>query len=60
MKLNRIAAAAAVAAIAVGTVSGLAVTQHDTVAIALSADSQSVDLHAVKSQLQPAASHAAA
>jgi len=60
MKLNRIAAAAAVAAIAVGTVSGLVVTQHGTVAVALSADSQSVDLHSVKSQLHPAASHAPA
>jgi hypothetical protein len=60
MKLNRIAAAAAVAAIAVGTVSGLVVTQHGTVAVALSADSRSVDLHSVKSQLHPAASHAAA
>lgn len=60
MKLNRIAAAAAVAAIAVGTISGLAVTQHGTVAVALSADSQSADLHSVKSQLHPAASHAAA
>lgn len=60
MKLNRIAAAAAVAAIAVGTVSGLVVTQHGTVAVALSADSQSVNLHSVKSQLHPAASHAAA
>jgi ABC-type Fe3+ transport system substrate-binding protein len=61
MKLNRIAAAAAVAAaIAAGTVSGLAVTQHDTVAVALSADSQSVDLHAVKSQLHTAAAHTAA
>jgi hypothetical protein len=61
MKLNRIAAAAAVAAaIAVGTVSGLAVTQHGTITAALSADSQSVDLHSVKSQLHPAASHPAA
>lgn len=60
MSLNRIAAAAAVAAIAVGTVSGLVVTQHGTVAVALSADSQSVNLHSVKSQLHPAASHAAA
>jgi hypothetical protein len=64
MKLNRIAAAAAVAAIAVGTVSGLAATQHGTVAVAassvsLAADSQSVDVHSVKSQLHPAASHAA-
>jgi hypothetical protein len=60
MKLNRIAAAAAVAAIAVGTVSGLAVTHHGTVAVALAADSQSVDLHSVKSQSHLAAAHAAA
>src|SRR6266404_4425178 len=65
MKLNRIAAAAAVAAIAVGTVSGLAVTKHGTVAVALSsvslaADSQSVDLHSVKSQSFLDAAHAAA
>jgi hypothetical protein len=61
MKLSRIAAAAAVVAtISVGTVSGLAVTQHSTVAVALSADSQSVDLHAAKSQAHLAAAHAAA
>jgi hypothetical protein len=60
MKLNRIAAAAAVAAIAVGTVSGLAVTHHGTVAVALAADSQSVDLHSVKSHSHLAAAQAAA
>jgi hypothetical protein len=71
MKLKRIAAAtAAAAAIAVGTVSGLAVTQHGTVAgalapvslapVSLAADSQSVDVHSVKSQLHLAAAHAAA
>ena len=70
MELKRIAAAtAAAAAIAVGTVSGLAATQHGTVAVApspvslapvsLAADSQSVDVHSVKSQLHLAA-HAAA
>lgn len=65
MKLNRIAAAATVAAaIAVGAVSGLAVTQHGTVAVAqpsvsLAADSQSVQLHSVKSQSHLAAAHAA-
>jgi hypothetical protein len=71
MKLKRIAAAtAAAAAIAVGTVSGLAVTQHGAVAVApspvslapvsLAADSQSVDVHSVKSQLHLAAAHTAA
>jgi hypothetical protein len=65
MKLNRIAAAATLAAIAVGTVSGVAVTQHGTVAVAqssvsLAADSQSVNMHSVKSQSHPAAAHAAA
>jgi|HubBroStandDraft_3_1064219.scaffolds.fasta_scaffold262597_1 hypothetical protein len=71
MKLNRIAAAATVAAaIAVGTVSGLAATQHGTVAaapssvslapVSLAADSQSVDLHSAKSQSHLAAAHAAA
>jgi hypothetical protein len=61
MKLNRIAAAAAVAAIAVGTVSGFAVTQHGTVAaVTLSADSQSVNVHAVKSQSHIVAAHAVA
>ena len=60
MKLNRIAAAAAVtAAIAVGTVSGLAATAHGTTAITLSADSQPVASHSVKSQSH-AAAHAAA
>jgi hypothetical protein len=65
MKLNRIAAAAAVAAIAVGTVSGFAVSQHGTVAVtqssvALAADSQSVNVHAVKSQSHIVAAHAVA
>ncbi|MGH3202586.1 MAG: hypothetical protein ACRDOA_17540 [Streptosporangiaceae bacterium] len=61
MKLNRIAAAAAVtAAIAVGTVSGLAATQHGTTAVTLSADSQPVASHSVKSQSHAAAAHAAA
>jgi hypothetical protein len=61
MKLNRIAAAAAVAAIAVGTVSGFAVTQHGTVAaVTLSADSQPVNVHAVKSQSHIVAAHAVA
>jgi hypothetical protein len=65
MTLNRIAAAAAVAAIAVGTVSGFAVSQHGTVAVtqssvALAADSQSVNVHAVKSQSHIVAAHAVA
>src|SRR6266404_4397093 len=60
MKLNRIAAAAAVAAIAVGTVSGLAVTKHGTVAVALSSVSLAADSHSVKSQSHLAAAHAAA
>jgi hypothetical protein len=53
MKLNRIAAAAAIAVVAI--VSGVAVTQHGAVAVALSADSHS---HPVS--LPSARSHGAA
>lgn len=62
MKLNRIAAAAAAAATAI--VSGVALTQHGTVAVALSADSHSVNSDsaqspAAKSLPHPVSSHSA-
>lgn len=64
MKLNRIAAATAVAAAAAVIVSGVALTQHGAVAVALSADSQSVNSHPAqshpaKSHPRPASSHSA-
>ena len=62
MNLNRLAAAAAAAAIAI--VSGVALTQHGTVAAALSADSHSVNSDsaqspAAKSHPHPVRSHSA-
>jgi len=56
MKLNRMAAA--VAAVAVAIVSGVAVTQHGA-AVTLSADSHSVVSQPAKSQAHPASSHPA-
>jgi hypothetical protein len=60
MKLNRIAAAAATAAVAVAVVSGVAVTQQGAAAVTLSADSHSVVLHPAKPHAHQARSHRAA
>jgi hypothetical protein len=55
MKLNRIAAATATAVVAI--VSGVAVTQHGAVVVALSANSQPVNEHSAQSHAAESHSH---
>src|ERR1700726_3296269 len=57
MKLNRIAAAAPTATAVVAIVSGVAVTQHGAVSVALSADSQPVNGHSAQSHAAESHSH---
>ena len=57
MKLNRIAAAAATTAAAIALISGLAVTQHGSVPMTLSADTHSATSHQVITHTHHATPH---